>query len=599
VSKSVHSPDAAVLAAAALVSPRGSAEDVSLQDTQAVMDVLLRNKVPMLSLNALSPLAATTGFLERAEVGAELAEEMSLLYRLRSEWDRISREFQANGITGVFIKSVGIPPSFPYKSDNLDVLVPREQGTHGRRILGSLGYVELTNLEEPEKYLLRRFHAGEEVATIHLHTHVGWCVSFFDEAQYRDRAHPAPDDPSIMIPSLEDGALTNMAHSLYENKAVSLSDLQKLEWCWQGELNWEHMCAQADRKGWLDGLYFCVLLYDYLETGLHGRRLIPEGVHAQALSGLTGWQAAYLSEMQRRGMDMPFRVSFVFSKRMYYRKIRHNRTIGLVEKVRNTIRHTANGTRLRLGVRSQSPMLIAICGADGAGKTAHAELLRQAYDACAIRARIVWSRGGSSRFTDACLSAFRRLWGSRHADAPGGNGGSDETDVFRARRAKLRNPLFRWGWSTLVTLDLLVTYWLRVGWPLLRGMVVIADRYVADAVVELAAYMGRRVPPGTGAGRILRAFAPRPHVTYLLDLPAEIAAGRMEGTRESLEYLRRVRDMHLRFAEFTGAIVLDATRPLEELSDELVYDTLGRYFSRYGTVINALFLANPSRTGNG
>ena len=41
--------------------------------------------------------------------------------------------------------------------------------------------------------------------------------------------------------------------------------------------------------------------------------------------------------------------------------------------------------------------------------------------------------------------------------------------------------------------------------------------------------------------------------------------------------------------------VLDAARPLEGISDEVVYRTLTRYFDRYRTLINGLFLANPSR----
>jgi len=41
--------------------------------------------------------------------------------------------------------------------------------------------------------------------------------------------------------------------------------------------------------------------------------------------------------------------------------------------------------------------------------------------------------------------------------------------------------------------------------------------------------------------------------------------------------------------------VLDATCSLEEVSDELVYRALTRYFDRYLTIANAFFLANPSR----
>jgi len=578
--------------AVALTRPGGAVRPVELRDVPAVVDLLRRNKVPLLSLNET---ARASGFLKCPEVVVALEEDRALLQRLRSEYGRVLEAFGSGGIAGVFIKSVGISPSFPYTSDNLDVLVPREQGVEARRALRRIGYVELTNLEEPDKFLLRRFHAGVEVATVHVHTHVGWCVSFFDTTCYLERSIPSADDAPIWIPSLEDGALTNMAHSFYENKVVKLSDLQKLERCWQEDLDWSYMCAAAERQGWLDGLCFCVLLYDYLERSLHGVPLVPDEVRSHAQNGLPNGQAAYLEELQENSIEMPFRVSFVFSKRLYYRKIWRNRTIGLRLKIGNTIRHTANGLRLRLGVRSQSPMLIVVSGMDGAGKTTQVELLGQAFDACAIRSQSVWSRGGSSAFTDACLRVARRFWGRGGSSGAHDEGRGASQDAFDVRRAMLRNPIARWGWSAVVVVDLLVRYWRQVAWPLLRGNVVIADRYVADAEAELTAYLCLEKGRRSWAGRLLSAMSPRPVMTFVLDLPAEVAEERMGPGRESLAYLRRLREIHLRQAERTEAIVLEATRSLEDVSDDLVYRALTCYFDRYRTAANALFLANPSR----
>ena len=578
--------------AAALDRPGAPLRTITLNDPIEALRVLRRNKVPLLSLNQAAP---SSGFLELPEVSEALATDRALLGRLRSEYERVLKAFDGEGIRGVFIKSVGLAPSFPYTSDNLDVLVPRNRGVETRRALRRIGYCELTNLEEPDKFLLRRFHKGIEVATVHVHTHVGWCVSFFDEAVYLERSHPSGDDAPIWIPSLEDGALTNMAHSLYENKEVKLSDLQKLEHCWSADLDWDYMFAAADRKGWLDGLYFCVLLYDHLERSLHGVPLVPDAVLDQARSGLPGPQTAYFRELQRESIHLPFPVSFVFSKRLYYRKIWNNRTIDTRSKIGNAVRHTANGVRLKSGVRSQSPMLIAISGTDGAGKSAQAKLLRQAFDACAIRSRVVWSRGCASPFTDACLRVGRRLWGRKTASPSAAETDAAPPDAFNSRRAMLRNPVARWGWSTVVVLDLLAQHWLKVVWPLLRGHVVITDRYTADAEAELAAYLDLGPGRRSVAGRMLAALTPRPQMSFLLDLDPEVAEARRGEGRESVAYLRRLREIHLEQAQRTETIVLDAARPLAEVSDEVVYRALTHYFERYRTLINGLFLANPSR----
>jgi len=588
----IIAPAPYVALAAALARSGGALRPVGLHEATEALGVLRRNKVPLLSLNEA---ARSSGFLDLPEVAEALEADRILLERLRSEYHRVLEAFDAEGIGGVFIKSVGIPPSFPYTSDNLDVLVRRDVGISARRALRRIGYCELTNLEEPDKFLLRRFHAGVEVATVHVHTHVGWCVSFFDEELYLERSRPSADDAPIWIPSPEDGALTNMAHSVYENKAVKLSDLQKLEHCWQEGLDWEYMRSAADRKGWLDGLLFCVLLYDHLERSLHGVSLVPDEVLEQARRDAPGSQLAYLGRLQQSRVTMPFPVSFVFSKRLYYRKVWHNRTIDTRRKIGNTLRHSANGLRLKSGVRSQSPMLIAVSGIDGSGKSAQVKLLQQAFDACAIRARSVWSRGGASAFTDACLRVARRFWGPRKASEGEVRGSPASSDAFDSRRAMLRNPVARWGWAAVVTVDLLVRYWLRVAWPLLRGYVVITDRYTSDAEAELAAYLDLDSGRRSLAGRILSALTPRPDVAYLLDLGAEAARSRMGEGRESVAYLRRLRAIHLEQARRTGAIVLNAEQPLGDVSDEMVYGALTEYFDRYRTLVNALFLANPSR----
>lgn len=100
---------------------------------------------------------------------------------VRAEYREVKDALDSEGIAGAMIKSVGLAPSFPYRSDNLDVLYRPENVERIRAILCNLGYFELKNVEEPHKYLFRKFHAGRSVSAIHLHAHVGWMVSFLDE----------------------------------------------------------------------------------------------------------------------------------------------------------------------------------------------------------------------------------------------------------------------------------------------------------------------------------------------------------------------------------------------------------------------------------
>ena len=61
---------------------------------------------------------------------------------------------------------------------------------------------------------------------------------------------------------------------------------------------------------------------------------------------------------------------------------------------------------------------------------------------------------------------------------------------------KLRQPLLRWGWETLLVTDLLWRYWRDVAWPRAWGKVVLCDRYYYDALVELAKLLDGGVKEG-------------------------------------------------------------------------------------------------------
>ena len=134
---------------------------------------------------------------------------------------------------------------------------------------------------------------------------------------------------------------------------------------------------------------------------------------------------------------------------------------------------------------------------------------------CDIRSTVVWSRTGSSRLTAAVFAAgravLRRPQPSAAAATVAATGAATipTTQEQRAseRRRALRNPLVRHVWLATVTADLLWQYTRRVRLPLLRGRVVICDRYVYDALADIADVAG------SNRGllcRLLVALSPKP-----------------------------------------------------------------------------------------
>ena len=92
--------------------------------------------------------------------------------------------------------------------------------------------------------------------------------------------------------------------------------------------------------------------------------------------------------------------------------------------------------------------------------------------------------------------------------------------------------------------------------------------------------------------RLLAWASPRPAVGFLLDVPADVAAERAAGGENPL-FLARQSARYRTLASEGGLRVLDATRPEEALSSEIVRTVLLRYYHRYRTVTNGLFLFNP------
>lgn len=107
-----------------------------------------------------------------------------------------------------------MPSCFPYTSDNLDALIKPNYEKKTRKILQKLGYAELRNVEEAQKFLFRRFRDGESVYAIRLHTQIGWRVSFLDNEFVRNGNYRISDDDDIVAtPSREVGVLVTFVHT--------------------------------------------------------------------------------------------------------------------------------------------------------------------------------------------------------------------------------------------------------------------------------------------------------------------------------------------------------------------------------------------------
>lgn len=551
---------------------------------------LRRNKMPLL---ALKDAARDHRLLANSVTWRNaLAEDAASLAEQRSEFVRVRRAWNDAGIPSVLFKSGGLAPSFPYTSDNVDVLVPRSRTTEARRLLLAMGYVWLRNIDEEQKWLFRLFKEGRSVSAIHVHGWVGWDVEFHERAIW-DGIRQSPDDREVIVPSREDALLINAAHALYENKEIRLYDLEKIRAQWSEDFDWAYAENIARRRGWLDGLLFALLTCQKLERELYGYRTVDRKTVARWRLLLRDYplQSAYWNKVRKRPFRMPFRVSFAFSKLLYYKKILHDSHDGAKKRAANVVRTLAWGLKQKSGVRPQPGRLIALSGLDGSGKTAHASALSQAMETSEVINRVVWSRPGTS-------PVYRAMVGLVRGFAPGMADAGDDLGADGARRAA---PLRGWkaaAWAWANAIDMTLVYNWRVRLPLLAGKVIVADRYVADAAVEIAHRLGCKRPMSLAPVRAMLALSPKPGAAYLLDLPAEIAAYRSLDPEDAAD-LRIQRDLYREMADATGAQMLDVSGDFAPASNRLVREALQQYEDGFATFTNGLFLSNPAQLNPG
>ncbi len=520
-----------------------------------------------------------------------LREDRRSLEEQRYEFVQVKRAWSDAGIASVLFKSGGIAPSFPYTSDNVDVLVPRNRTMEARRILLAMGYVWLRNIDEEQKWLFRKFREGRSVSAIHVHGWVGWGVEFHELAIW-DGVRQSSDDSGAMVPSREDALLINAAHALYENKEIRLYDLEKIRAQWCAGLDWEYIEGIARRRGWLDGLYFALLVCQKLERDLFGYSTVPAEVVAAWRLGLRDYplQRAYWQKVRNRELQLPFRVSFAFSKLLYYKKIVRDSHDSARERASNVVRTLAWGVKQKSGVRPQRGRLISLSGLDVAGKTAHIRALSAAFETSKVINRVVWSRCGCSPlYRTLSRAASRVLPGARDAAQNGAVG---------AQHAAPLHGITRGAWAWANALDLALLYQWKVRLPLLTGKVVIADSYTADAAVEIASRLGVSDPMSLPAVRILMALAPAADSAYLLDLPAEVAAFRSTDPEDVWQMLGQ-RKLYGRVADTAKMHLLDVSGDFADANDQLVRSALQEYADNCATLTNGLLLSNPSQRNPG
>ena len=527
----------------------------------------------------------------------------------RDEFERIRVRLAGDKVDTMLFKSTGLVPTFHYQSSNLDVLVADGAAHKARVALTDLGYVELLNVEEPKKFLFRRFTGNTASFAFHLHEVVGWGVPFLDNGPVWRNARRPSDDPDILIPGPAEALLVTLAHWFYEDKALSLGNLIGTAHALRS-MN----CALADPaahargRGWEEGFWGAISVFDEAWKRLFGDAFLSTEQQAELTRAPVRYAAVRtnLLPLVRYGEHAPAVLPFRAGKIAYYRKVMRDRRRSVPRKWLDVYDTLVWAVRWKGHIRSQPGLLVAISGVDGSGKSAQVERLRAAFATCDVRVKCVWARGASSRGVGTVMRAGKNiLASSQEKDVPTpqavaeaarahGAAGRGEAARFAERQRRLRNPFARWVFSVVYALDLIWPYVVKARAYVLTGHVTICDRYLYDALVDYALFTGTHPSQPPLALNMLRAMVPRPRAAFVLDVEPEEAL-RRKPEEGGTAHLAAGRTMFLEIAQSHRLDVLPATATVADVERVVTRTSLDAFYARYGTLINWLLRSNPGQ----
>jgi thymidylate kinase len=233
--------------------------------------------------------------------------------------------------------------------------------------------------------------------------------------------------------------------------------------------------------------------------------------------------------------------------------------------------------------------VVAFSGLDGAGKSSQAAALRETlerlgYDAIVVRTRIAWDdllwtiAGPIKRLLTPPLHVLTALRPAQAAsNRPVAHEQPEEGDLngLAHKRPAPRHPVTRVReasslltdlWTLMITLANASSQWKLMRRQLLRGGIVICDRYTLDSIVELRYSYGSE-RPFRGARAALSRLYPTPVRAYFLDVPPQAAFERKG--EWGIQWLSEHRDLYLQECERLGVRPIDGEQPQADICAEI------------------------------
>jgi dTMP kinase len=205
--------------------------------------------------------------------------------------------------------------------------------------------------------------------------------------------------------------------------------------------------------------------------------------------------------------------------------------------------------------------LICFVGIDGSGKSTLSRSVVEILEQKNIKCKYVYGR-----IKPILLRPFIRL--GRLVFMSGKDMHKDYSGYSTAKRKAMRRYSFLLKfYNQILWLDYMLQICLKVSLPLMLGRNIVCDRYIYDTVItDLSTDMNYSERETAQYLRRALRFVPKPNISFLVDLPEEVAYLRKNDV-PSISYLKERRKTYLYIAREFEMTILDGTKTVKELRD--------------------------------
>jgi len=208
-------------------------------------------------------------------------------------------------------------------------------------------------------------------------------------------------------------------------------------------------------------------------------------------------------------------------------------------------------------------VLICFTGIDGSGKTTLAKRINERLKKEGVNSQYVYGRVVPILSRPLMEMGRRFLLKRRKEDIF-----HNYDDYASQKRNIFKNKFIAGVYKWSILFDQVMQIYAKIIPRLMVGKVVICDRYVFDTVItDIAADLNYSADDVFNMISKLLCIAPKPNVTFLIDVTEEVAYQRKDDTPH-ISYLRERRKFYLMMEKSFKMITLDGSRNIEMVEEE-------------------------------